>query len=146
SDQTADVDMPFQPAPVQLSGIVTIGSAPAAGATVTLGGLTTTADNAGHYVLHPNPGTVGTITVVSGVLHGSAPITIGNTDKTDNVNLPTGPLTVNVHVVDGDGNPIPNLPIQGVPVSSTSAVTGLMSDGSTVTWGITLTGPSMPVC
>jgi titin len=146
ADQTADVDMPFQPAPVQLSGIVMIGGSPASGATVTLGGLTTTADNVGHYMLQPFPGTVGTIAVVWGALHGSAPITIGNTDQTDDVNVPTGPLTVNVHVVDGDGNPIPNLPIQGVPVSSTSSVTGLTSDGSTLTWGVTLTGPPMPVC
>ncbi len=156
SDQIQDVNIPSSGSIVTLSGTVLVGSNPAANATVTLGGLTTTTDANGNYVLQPIAGTSGTISVVDGVFAGdgyyaSAPITIGQTDQTDDITIPSSFTTGTVNVVDQDGKPLAGVPITGAPLSSPSPVPGTTSDGSTVTWGYGPTGngpppPTQPLC
>ncbi len=127
---------------VTLSGTITTGTTPAAGASVSFGGVSTTADLSGHYTLHPFSGTSGTIEINDGVVHASVPMTVGTTDQIENVNIPTGPATADVNVVDGDGDPLADIPVQGsVPVMPDTVSQGQTTDGTPLTWGFSPINP-----
>jgi hypothetical protein len=131
---------------VNLSGAVYLGSAPAGGATVTLGGLSTTADASGHYRLSPTAGTTGSLQVSYSYFFASAEVVVGSTDQTDDVTIPSGPATIDVDVVDSAGKPVGNQPVQGQLLSQTSSVLGSTSDGSPVTWGVNVPPAPINVC
>ncbi len=123
---------------VTLSGTVTLGTTPAAGASISFGGVSTTADLSGHWAVHPFSGTSGTIEINDGVVHGSVPLTVGTNDQTENVNIPTGPATANVSVVDGNGNPLPGVQVDGsVPNVPDTVSDGQTTDSAPLTWGFT---------
>jgi Fibronectin type III domain len=149
SATTQDIVLPPAATVVNLSGTVYLGSAPVVGATVALGGISTTTDANGHYTLHPAAGTTGLlgVTFTYGVgFSANAPVTVGSVDQTDDVTVPSGPTTVDVSVVDSTGNPLSGVAVQGQLKSQTSSVLGSTSDGSPVTWGVNFTTQPFTAC
>ena len=151
-DTEVDVALPPPAAPgdgITLSGTVNFGPYTFGGVTVSLGDLTTTTNADGQYSLQPAPGTTGTLEAdldYGGVpVFATAPVVVGTSDQTDDINVPIGFGTVDVSLVDSSGDPLAGERISGQVPSQTAAVTGTTSDGSTVTWGVgPYTGPEPP--
>jgi hypothetical protein len=147
-NQQQDVSLPPLAHVVHLSGTIYLGSVPAGGAVVSLGGISTTADGSGHYSLSPAVGSTGTLNVsyLSNLYFASAPVAVGTVDQNDDVTIPSGPATINVNVVDGSGDPLAGVSVQGQLQGQTSAVLGSTSDGSPMTWGVNFTTAPFTVC
>ncbi len=145
-DQTANLDIPFSGTLVALSGAVTTATSPLANTVVTYDGLSTTTDANGNYVFHVFPGTSGTMAITAGSLTASAPVTVDSSDENDNVNIPTSLISGSVHVVNGLGDSMSSVQVQGSVASLTSPVHGTTTDGSPVTWGLSGPIPNLVAC
>ncbi len=145
-DQTANLDIPFSGSLVTVSGAVTTGSSPAANATVTYDGLSKTTDANGNYSFEVFPGTSGTMNIREGLLTASAPVTVGSSDETEDVNIPTSIVSGSVHVVNGLGDSMSGVQVQGSVTDLTSPVQGTTTDGSPVTWGLSQPVPNLLAC
>ncbi len=141
--QTAVITINWEGSLITLTGNVSTETGPLGGATVSFDGVSDITDANGNYTLHPFADSTGTIGV-AGLIRASAPLTVGSSDQTDDISIPTEGVTSSVQVVDGSGTPLAGLAVTGSTSMEPSPVQGVTSDGSPVTWSVNV--PQGTVC
>ena len=141
--QTAVITINWEGSLITLTGNMSTETGPLGGATVSFDGVSDITDANGNYTLHPFADSTGTIGV-AGLIRASAPLTVGSSDQTDDISIPTEGVASSVQVVDGSGMPLAGLAVTGSTSMEPSPVQGVTSDGSPVTWSVNV--PPGTVC
>lgn len=111
-DKTVNVVLgPIDPDPVVLSGTITTGSgSPLQYAYIALGNASTSTDAQGRYSLQVQPGSYSMQAQSNGVRLQKS-VSIGGDGSTLNLQFPQQSVSVLVHVVDADGQPVTGPPM-----------------------------------